>query len=135
MQTQNATPDPKTKNQSEERSRQIDILDRTRAYALQSIKFYRAIPKEPALKILGEQYLRAATSIGANLAEAKAGQSKADFISKVSIACKETHESLYWLRLFKDDGSFHHSPLNGLITETEELIRILSTIILHSKES
>jgi len=78
-----------------------DIRERALQYSLRAIKLYQALQetKDGAGWILGKQYLRAATSIGANVEEAQAGESRADFIHKYGIAQKEARESLYWLKL------------------------------------
>jgi len=75
---------------------------------------------------IGRQLLRSATSIGANLEEADAAQSRADFISKCSIALKEARESLYWLRLLEKTGK-SESP--QLCDECDQLVAILTTIV------
>lgn len=79
------------------------ITERTLAYALRAIALTRHLleRKDPAAGILARQYLRASTSVGANVEEAQAAGSKADFIHKLSIAQKEARESLYWLRLLQ----------------------------------
>src|SRR5208282_968896 len=81
-----------------------DIRKRAYQYALRAIKLYQHLQKrgDGAGWILGKQYLRAATSIGANIEEAQASESRADFIHKMGIAQKEARESFYWLRLIAD---------------------------------
>jgi four helix bundle protein len=74
-----------------------DICDRTRAFALRIIKLYQALPKNETGGILGKQLLRAGTSIGANVEEAQAGQSKKDFVAKIGVALKEARETRYCL--------------------------------------
>src|SRR5208282_6800899 len=78
-----------------------DIRKRAYLYALRAIKLYRHLQeqRDGAGWVLGKQYLRAATSIGANIEEAQASESRADFIHKVGISQKEARESLFWLRL------------------------------------
>lgn len=66
-----------------------EICDRTRAFALRIIKLYQAIRKDEVGRVIGRQLLRSGTSIGANVEEAQAGQSTADFIAKMNIALKE----------------------------------------------
>ena len=69
--------------------------------------------------ILGKQYLRCATSIGANVEEAQAGESRADFIHKLGIAQKEARESRYWLHLLAESGIVSTGKLRPLMKETE----------------
>ena len=87
------------------KTEKTDIVKRTVAYSLRIIKFFKTLSKDSASQILAKQLLCAGTSIGANVHEAQAAQSKADFISKMSIAYKETREALYWLRLIKESNT------------------------------
>ncbi len=80
-------------------------------------------------RTLANQLLRSGTSIGANVEEGQASQSKADFISKYSIACKEARETHYWLRLLAATDIIPHQRLASLETECNELIAILTTIV------
>jgi len=77
--------------------------------------------------------LRAGTSIGANLEEARAGQSRADFISKNAIALKEARETLYWLRLLIACELVTEERVSGLRKEADELTRIIAAIIVSAK--
>lgn len=83
--------------------------------------------------MLGKQYLRSATSIGAHVEEAQSGESRADFIHKYGIAQKEARESLYWLRLLAESGLVRSDRLTSIIRETEELIAIITAIIVRTK--
>jgi four helix bundle protein len=112
----------------------VDILERSTAYSLRLIKLYRELEKDSVGRILGRQLLRSGTSIGANIHEAQGGQSRADFIAKISIACKEAHESAYWLRLLQEAELISASRICDLRDETEQLIKILSTILLSAKQ-
>lgn len=77
-----------------------DIRQRAFNFALRIIKLCKQLEEEPGVaRTLSWQLLRSGTSIGANLEEAQAGQSKLDFISKNAIALKEARETIYWLRL------------------------------------
>jgi len=116
------------------RMKKADIVERSVAYALRIIKLYRELEKDRVGRILGNQLLRSGTSIGANVHEAQGAQSKADFVAKMSIAHKEARESAYWLRLIQEAGLVSASRLRDLTEETEQLIKILSSIILTSKK-
>lgn len=77
-----------------------DITQRSFQFAVRVVKLCKHLDSTSGdSRTLGNQLLRAGTSIGANVEEAQAGQSKADFISKLSIANKEARETLYWLKL------------------------------------
>jgi four helix bundle protein len=104
---------------------------------LRAIKRYQFLQegKDGAGWILGKQYLRAATSIGANIEEAQSGQSRADFIHKLSIAQKEARESLYWLRLLAESKLVPPNRITSLMQETEELIAVITTIIVKAKKT
>jgi len=78
---------------------------------------------------IASQLLRAGTSIGANVEEALAGQSRKDFFAKMSIASKEARETNYWLRLIKDTGIIDGQPYQKLTENSEELIKILTSIV------
>ena len=80
-------------------------------------------------RILSKQLLKSGTSIGANVEEALAGQSRADFLSQMSIASKEARETNYWLRLLQDGRIIDKKHLSSLITESESLIRMLTVIV------
>jgi four helix bundle protein len=112
-----------------------DIRRRTYGYSLRAIKLYRALQegKDGAGWVLGKQYLRAATSIGANVEEAQSGESRLDFVHKYGIAQKEARESIYWLKLLAEFGIVSLPRLKPLIKETEELFAVITGIILSAK--
>lgn len=113
-----------------------DIRQRTFAYALRAIKLFRKIHtgRDPVGWVLGRQYLRSATAIGASIEEAQSGESRADFIHKYGIAQKEARKGLYWLRLFAEAEIIRTDLLAPLIRETEELVSVITTIIVRSKK-
>ena len=80
-------------------------------------------------RTLANQLLRSGTSIGANLAESKGGQSRADYLSKVSIALKEARETHYWLRLLIATDIIPENQLTPLLDEANQLVAILTTIV------
>src|SRR4051812_30794069 len=115
-----------------------DIRERTFSFATRIIKLCRFLEKHSDISnILVHQLLDAGTSIGANLEEAQAGQSKADFIHKNSISLKEARETNYWLRLILATTTFELSITNGikeLETESIEIARIIGSIIISAKK-
>jgi four helix bundle protein len=112
-----------------------DICARSVAYALRAIKLYQFLQgrKDGAGWILGKQYLRCATSVGANVEEAQAGESRSDFVHKLGIALKEARESRYWLHLLAESGIVKSNKLRPLIKETEELVAVIASIIVNTK--
>lgn len=83
--------------------------------------------------IISKQIIRSGTSIGANVEEAIAAQSKKDFINKLSIASKEARETKYWLRLLKQ-SELTQINVDSYLTEIEHIINILTKIIKTSQE-
>lgn len=110
-----------------------DICDRTRAFALRVIKLYHVIAKDEVGRVIGKQLLRSGTSIGANVEEAQAAQSKADFRHKMTIALKEARETHYWLLLLRDAEMVTEARLADLLSEIDQLMRIIFTIIQKTK--
>ena len=81
---------------------------------------------------MSRQLMRAATSIGANLEEADAGQSRADFISKCTISLKEAREALYWLRLLRATNKLDASA-EALVHESDRIVAVITTIVRKTK--
>lgn len=84
--------------------------------------------------VLARQLLKSGTSIGANVEEAIAGQSKRDFISKMSIASKEARETMYWLNLLKEDGQVNYN-FDSLLSEINDIVNILTRIVKTTQEN
>ena len=114
-----------------------DIQERTMEFALRAIRLYRHLQKtrDGAAWVLGKQMLRSATSVGANVQEAQSGESRADFIHKFSIAQKEARECLYWLKLLLRSEVITADKLQPLITENDEVLAIITRIILNTKQN
>ncbi len=112
-----------------------DILKRSFNYTLRAVKLYQFLQEQRkgAGWILGRQYLRAASSIGANVEEAQAAESRADFIHKLGISQKEARESLYWLRVLAASELVPSERIEPLTRETEELLNVITSIILNTK--
>jgi four helix bundle protein len=113
-----------------------DIRERTFEFAVRIIKLCQYLDKKPGVsRTLSGQLLRAGTSVGANVEEAQAGQSRADFISKTSIALKEARECDYWLRLLIAAMIMPEKRLAELRDEAGELKRILGSIVVKAKKN
>ncbi|RII27949.1 MAG: four helix bundle protein [Geobacter sp.] len=104
------------------------IREKSYAFAVKIIKLCKKL-EESKEYVLAKQLLKSGTSIGANVEEALAGQSRADFISKMSIASKEARETNYWLRLLRDSQILCQDQVQNLLSESEELINILTAIV------
>src|SRR6266446_8693090 len=112
-----------------------DIRERTFDFALRIIKLCQQLEEEGGVgRTLGWQLFRLGTSIGANVEEAQAGQSKLDFISKNAIALKEARETIYWLRLVGASNAILKDRLSPLLGEADELARIIGAIIVSAKK-
>ena len=108
------------------------IYSKSFDFALRIIKLKKYLNSNREYDI-AKQILRSGTSIGANVAEAKQAQSKADFITKMSVALKEASETDYWLSLLYRAGYLTETQYNSLAADCSELIRILTSIIKTSK--
>ena len=108
-----------------------DICERTFQFALAILQLCQRLERQrsSATWTIGRQILRSATSIGANVEEAQGAQSQADFVSKYSIARKETRETRYRLRLLLAGSIVTPEDGQSLLHESEELLRILTAII------
>ena len=112
-----------------------EIRERTFQFSLQTFRVCQHIDEFEKLYVITKQLARSACSVGANLREARNAESKNDFIHKLSIALKECDESVYWMELLIELSNTKKEELKGLRDESEQLIRILSTIILKSKSN
>ncbi len=107
-----------------------DICERTFEFALRTIRVCRILEDDGGVgRTIGWQLIRSGTSVGANIEEGQGGQSRADFVSKYSIARKEARETLYWLRLLTAAKIVSEDQLRSLMSECNEIIAILTTII------
>lgn len=104
-------------------------------FSLKIIKVYQNSSKTRGAYVLLKQLLRCGTSIGANVEESQAGCSKSDFIFKITIAHKEAREAKYWIQLLMESGLLDRKRGAELLQDCEELIRILSSIIITSRKN
>jgi four helix bundle protein len=110
------------------------IPDRTFQFAIRIVKLCQHLEETGSVaRTISKQLLRSGTSIGANVQEGQAGQSKADFISKNYIALKEARETLYWLKLLAATNILPESRLTPIAQEAEEITRILGATIVKAK--
>ena len=100
-------------------------------FALTIISLYKLLQDEREY-VISKQLLRSGTSIGANVEEAIAGQSRIDFLSKISISLKEARETRYWLRLLKESELININ-VDTYLMDSFELISILSAIVKTTK--
>lgn len=110
------------------------IVNKSKNFAIRIIRLYQYLCGEKREFVLSKQLLRSGTSIGANVKEAVRGQSKADFISKMSIALKEASETEYWLELLYETDFLDRTQFDSIYADNQELLKILTSIIKSSKE-
>ena len=111
------------------------LKQKTYAFALKVIKVYKHIIAEHKEYVLSKQFLKSGTAPGALVREAEYGQSKPDFISKMSIALKEANEYDYWTYLLKDSGFISLETFNDLQTDNKEIIYMLISSVKTAKSS
>lgn len=104
-------------------------------FARRIIKLFKYLNDEKREFILSKQALRSGTGVGALVREAEYAQSKADFISKLSIALKEANETDYWLSLLKDEEYIAEENYQGISKDCVELIKLLTSTIKTTKKN
>ncbi len=111
------------------------IGEKSFQFALRIVRLCNYVQQEKREYVLSKQLLRSGTSIGANVTEAKQGQSRADFVSKISIALKEATETDYWLRLLHGADYLTDPEFDSIIEDCRELEKILTSIIKSTRAS
>ena len=110
------------------------MAEKSKKFALRIIKLYQYLQDNKEY-VISKQILRSGTSIGANISEAVYAQSKADFVSKLSISIKEANETRYWLELLDESGILKTEQIKDLHGECIELIKILTSSINTAKKT
>jgi four helix bundle protein len=105
------------------------IESKSFSFAVRIVKLCRHLQSDNKEFVLSKQLLRSGTSIGANVAESQQAQSRADFISKLSIALKEAVETNYWLRLLYATDYLSSTEYSSVITDCKELEKLLTAIL------
>jgi four helix bundle protein len=101
-------------------------------FALRIVETYKYLSKEKKEFVLSKQMLRSGTSIGANIEEAEASISKAEFSAKVSVAYKEARETGYWLKLLFQSNYLDKQAFDSLFLNVDELCKLLYSILKSS---
>jgi four helix bundle protein len=109
------------------------IREKSFLFALEIIELFKKLQAGHEY-ILSKQLLRSGTSIGANVEEALAGQSRRDFLAKMAVASKEARETRYWLVPLQESG-LARIELNPAFKNIDELIRILTSIVKTTAEN
>ena len=111
------------------------VQEKSFAFAVGIVKAGRRLQLDRKEWVLSKQLIRAGTSIGANIEEAIAAQSKKDFLAKMSIALKEARETHYWLRVLRDSGVTTEMETEAHLPACQELVTLLSSITLTTREN
>ena len=109
------------------------IQEKSFLFAIRIVKLNQYLREVKGEFVLSKQLLRCGTSIGANIAESQQAQSRADFISKMSIALKETSETKYWLRLLNATEYISETEFESIYQNCIEIEKILVTIVKSAK--
>jgi len=97
-------------------------------FAVRTVNLYKYLTNNKKEYVLLKQLLRSGTSIGANVEEAIGGQSRSDFVAKLSIAYKESRESLYWIELLHKTGYLDDKEVLSIKNDIEEILKIIGRI-------
>ncbi len=111
------------------------LLDKAFAFAVRAVNAYKFLVEEKKEFVMSKQFLRCGTSIGANAEEAVGGQSRPDFVSKLSIAYKEARETKYWIRLLIATGYLDNTQGCSLLDDVEELLKIIGKILVTTRRN
>ena len=104
-----------------------EFRNRTKKFALRSIRLYRSLPNTGEAQILGKQYLRAATSVAGNFRSACRGRSKKEFTAKLGVVVEEADECVLWLELIIESGIMPEKKAGALLKEANEIMKISAT--------
>ena len=99
------------------------------------VKMFQYLSCHRHENVLSKQILRSGTSIGANVVESFNAQSDADFVSKLSIALKESDETLYWLKKLRAGDYLTEKEFTSMETDNVEIIKLLTSIIKTKKKN
>ena len=113
----------------------IDIKNRCYKFSLKIIEMADLLPKKRSAWIIEDQVVRSATSIGANLIEAKASSSRLEFKKFNEIALKSANETIYWLGLLKDSKFIEPTIIESLMDEVIQISKMLASGIMKLKNS
>ncbi len=111
------------------------VWDKSYQFALRIVKLSQYLTNEKKEFVLSRQVLKSGTSIGANIEEAMGGQSKKDFLSKISISYKEACETRYWLMLLRDSNIIDDNLVKSLLHDCQAVIKIIAKIQVTTKKN
>lgn len=119
--------------QNQNSKRKTELKYRCYYFSIEIIRFLKDLPEKKVYWVISDQLLRSATSIGANIVEAKSSSSKRDFIKFFEISLKSANETKYWLGLLRDATDADKGSINKLLQEAEEISKMLGSSLLTLK--
>ncbi len=105
------------------------VKEKSMSFAVRIVKLYKYLCEEKHEYVLSKQIVRSGTSIGANICEVCSGQSRRDFLAKMSIALSEANETEYWLEIMKRSGILTEKEYNRIIGDCREIIKMLTSSV------
>ena len=111
------------------------IKDKSFNFAIRIIKLYQYLTNEKKEYVLSKQILKSGTSIGANISEARQGQSKKDFLMKMNISLKECSETKYWIELLTATDYLDEKMHKSIYKDCIELEKLLTSIVRKTAEN
>ena len=111
------------------------IREKSMGYAVRIVRLYQYLSEEKKEYVMSKQLLRSGTSIGANIREAQQGQSKNDFIAKMSISLKEAAETEYWLELLYETEYLTREQYDSVRADSGEVARLLTAIVKNARNN
>ena len=111
------------------------LKEKSYAFAIRIVKLSQFLQSDKKEFVLSKQILRSGTAVGALIREAEYGQSKTDFIHKLTIALKEANETEYWLSILKDTNYIEQKLFESLLNDCKEILRLLIASIKTAKQS
>jgi four helix bundle protein len=130
---QRRTSEMKEESGNEERQDCRHLKSRTKNFALRIIRLYASLPRKTEALVVGRQFLKSGTSVGAHYREAQRARSNAEFISKFEAGMQELEETLYWLELLEESGIMPGVQVGTLRREADELMAIMVASVKTAK--
>lgn len=107
-----------------------ELKNRTKKFAVETIRFVESLPKSKTNDVISYQLLKSATSVGANYRSSCRARSTAEFISKLNIVIEEADESMYWFEIIEEvNNNINSEQLKKLHKESDELTAIFSASV------
>jgi len=111
------------------------LKEKSYGFAIRIVKLSQFLQSDKKEFVLSKQILRSGTAIGALIREAEYGQSKTDFIHKMTIALKEANETEYWINILRDTNFINDKLSVSLVEDCKELLRLLIASIKTAKQN